>query len=61
MVKEYALTKLLDKLKYVIMLSYCSKCKKIQKTKIQGFQRLVMVKQCYYENILYAAVKSKDF
>ena len=42
------------------MLSFCSKCKKIQKTKIRGFQRLVMVKQCYYENILYAAVKNKD-
>ena len=32
----------------------------IQKTWIQTFQKLVMAKQCCYQNVLYAAVKKQD-
>ena len=42
------------------MLSHCLKCKKIQKTWIQEFQNLVIIKQCFYQNVSYAVVKSQD-
>ena len=50
------------------MPSYCLKCKKKKKktnkqktkTKTQEFQRLVMVKQCYYQNVQYVVVKNQD-
>ena len=59
-VKEKALMKLLDKMhKYKTMLSYCLKCKKIQKTWIQEFQKLVMVKQCY-QNVLFVVLKNQN-
>ena len=38
----------------------CLKCKKTQKTKIKEFQKLTMLKQCYYQNVLYAIVKNQD-
>ena len=42
------------------MSSYCLKCKKIQKILTQKFQKLVMVKQCYYQNVKYVVVKNQD-
>ena len=42
------------------MLSYCLKCKKIQKTQIQEFQILVIIKQCHNQNMLYAIVKNQN-
>ena len=41
------------------MLLCCLKCKKIQKTKIEEFQKLIITKQCYYQNVLCAAVKDQ--
>ena len=41
------------------MLSYFLKCKKIQKTYIQEFQRLVIIKQYCYQNVLYMVVKNQ--
>ena len=42
------------------MSSYCLKCKKIQKTLIQDFQKLAIVEQCHYQNVLYVVVKNQD-
>ena len=42
------------------MSSYCSKLKKIQKILTQEFQKLVMIKKWYYQNILCAVVESQD-
>ena len=59
-VKEKALMRLLDKIhKYKKMLSYFLKCKKIQK--FQEFQKLVVAKQCYYQNLLYVVLKNKIY
>ena len=35
------------------MLSYCQKCKKILRALIQKSQQLAMVKQSYYQSLLY--------
>ena len=51
---------LIISLKYRTMLLYCLKCKKIQKTSIQVFQKLVIAKQCYYQNVLDIVVKNQD-
>ena len=42
------------------MLSYFLTCKKMQKTEIQEFEKLVMVKECYYQNVLYMVLKNQD-
>ena len=42
------------------MSSYCLNCRKIQKTFIQQFQKLEMVEQYYYQNVLYVVVKNHD-
>ena len=42
------------------MLSYYLKCKKIQKTVIKEFKKLAMVKQLYYQNVLYVVVKNQN-
>ena len=46
-------------MKKLAMKTLCLKCKKIQKTKIEGFQKLIKTKQCYYQNVLCAAVKDQ--
>ena len=59
--KEKVLIKSLDKMhKYKTMISYCLQCKKIQKAQLQEFQKLVIIKQCYYQNVLYVVVKNQD-
>ena len=42
------------------MLSYCLDCKKLQKVKIQKFRKLIMVKHCYYQDVLSAVLKNQD-
>ena len=42
------------------MLSYCLKCKKIQKVSIQKFQKQSMVKQLFYQHVLYVVVKNQN-
>ena len=43
------------------MLSYCLKCKKkMLRTLIQEFQRLAMVKQQYYQSVLYVVLKNQN-
>ena len=42
------------------MKSYCLKCRKIIKTKIQKFQKQVTVKQRYSQNVQYVVVKNLD-
>ena len=42
------------------MLSYCLNCKKILRAKIQKFQKQAMVKQWFYQNVLYAAAKNQN-
>ena len=42
------------------MLSYCLKFKKMQKTWTQKFQKLIIVKQCYYQSVLCLVVKNQD-
>ena len=54
--------KLLDKMhKCKAIISYCLKFKKIQKTQIQKTQKLIIIiKQCYYQNVLYVVLKNQD-
>ena len=40
------------------MLSYCLKCKKILRALIQKSQQLAMVKQSYYQSLLYVVLKN---
>ena len=42
------------------MLSYCIKFKKILRALIQKFQKLAMVKQWYYQSVLYKVLKSQN-
>ena len=44
------------------MLSYCLKCKKNTESINPSikFQTQPMVKQCYYQNVLYADVKNQN-
>ena len=42
------------------MLSHCLKCKKIQKTYTKEFQKRVILKKCYYRNVLSVVVKNQD-
>ena len=47
-VKEKQLMKLLGKMhKYKTMISYCLKCKRIQKAQTEEFQKLVIIKQWF--------------
>ena len=39
---------------------YCLKCKKILRVLTQNFLQLVMVKQLYYESVLYAVLKNQN-
>ena len=48
---------LLFDFKYKTILPYFLKCKKINKTYTQKFQTLIMVKQCYYENVVHVVLK----
>ena len=41
------------------MKSYCLKCKTDTKNKIQEFQILLMVKQCYDQNVQNVVVKNQ--
>ena len=42
------------------MKSYCLKCKKDTENIIQELQILLMVKQCYYQNVQNVVVKNQD-
>ena len=41
------------------MLSYCFKCREIQKVQIQKFQKQPMVKQLFCQHVLYVVVKNE--
>ena len=42
------------------MLSYCLKCKKILRVLTQKFLQLVMVKQWYYQSVIYVVVENQN-
>ena len=42
------------------MLSYCLKCNKNTENINPKFEEPVMVKQCYYQNVLYVVLKNQD-
>ena len=63
MVKELTLMKSLDKisrLKFKTMQSYCLKSKKNTEKINPRVSKSVMVKQCYYQNVLYVARKNLE-
>ena len=42
------------------MLSYCLKCKKIQKVKIQNLEGTKTEEQCFYQNVQYVILKNQN-